>query len=144
MKIANEKILQYVDALARCNSVTGLPGMVIAITRRKMSEEIVEYVKEKQRIFEKYGRKQDNGWIIPKDSPDFKKAMEEITQIATYQTDVDVPQFYEKEFIQKFQSDALTAENYDILYEIFVREENEYAAAENNAKSGNEWVPAGH
>lgn len=74
MKISNEKILQYVDALGRCNSVTGFPGMIIAIARRKMSEEIAEYVKEKQRIFEKYGKKQEDGWIIPKDSHEFKKS----------------------------------------------------------------------
>lgn len=123
MKIANEKILQYVDALGRCNSVTGFPGMIIAITRRKMSEEIVEYVRERQKIIEKYGQKQENGWIIPKDSPDFQKSMEEIMQIATYQTDVDVPRFSEEEFYQKFQSDVLTAENYSILYEIFARRE---------------------
>lgn len=123
MRIANEKILQYVDALGRCNSVTGFPGMIIAITRRKMSEEIVEYVRERQKIIEKYGQKQENGWIIPKDSPDIQKAMEEIMQIATYQTDVDVPRFSEEEFYQKFQSDVLTAENYSILYEIFVRRE---------------------
>lgn len=123
MRIANEKILQYVDALGRCNSVTGFPGMIIAITRRKMSEEIAEYVKEKQKIFEKYGEKQENGWIIPKDSPDFQKAMDEIVQMATYQTEVNIPQFSENDFVQKFQSDSLTAENYEILYEIFVRRE---------------------
>lgn len=121
MKIANEKILQYVDALGRCNSVTGFPGMIIAITRRKMSEEIKEYVMEKQRIFEKYGQKQNDGWIIQKDSPNFQKAMQEIIQIATYQTDVDVPKFSEEEFFQKFQSDSITAENYGILYDIFVK-----------------------
>lgn len=123
MKIANEKILQYVDVLSRCNSVTGFPGMIIAIARRKMSEEIAEYAKEKQRIFEKYGQKQEDGWLISKDSPDFKKVMEEIMQIATYQTEVNIPQFSEEEFYQKFQSDVLTAENYSILYEIFVRRE---------------------
>lgn len=123
MKIANEKILQYVDALGQCNSVTGFPGMIIAITRRKMSGEIAEYAKEKQRIFEKYGQKQEDGWVIPKDSTDFKKAMEEIMQIATYETEVNIPQFSEEEFVQKFQSDSLTAENYSILYEIFVKKE---------------------
>ena len=123
MKIANEKILQYVDALGQCNSVTGFPGMIIAITRRKMSGEIAEYAKEKQRIFEKYGQKQDNGWIIPKDSPDMQAAIEEIMQIATYQTEVNIPQVSEEEFVQKFQSDSLTAENYSILYEIFVKKE---------------------
>lgn len=123
MKIANEKILQYVDALGRCNSVTGFPGMIIAITRRKMSEEIAEYIQEKQRIFKKYGQKKDDGWIIPKDSPDFQKAMDEIMQMATYQAEVNIPQFSENDFVQKFQSDSLTAENYEILYEIFVRRE---------------------
>lgn len=123
MKIANEKILQYVDALSKCGSVTGFPGMIIAIARRKMSEEIVEYVRERQKIIEKYGQKQENGWIIPKDSPDIQKAMDEIMQIATYQANVDIPWFSEEEFYQKFQSDALTAENYSILYEIFVRRE---------------------
>ena len=123
MKIANEKILQYVDALGQCNSVTGFPGMIIAITRRKMSGEIAEYAKEKQRIFEKYGQKQEDGWMIPKDSTDFKKAMEEIMQIATYQTEVNIPQFSEEEFVKKFQSDSLTAENYSILYEVFVKKE---------------------
>lgn len=136
MKIANEKILQYVDVLSRCNSVTGFPGMIIAIARRKMSEEIAEYAKEKQRIFEKYGQKQEDGWIIPKDSPEFKKAMEEIMQIATYQTEVNIPQFSEEEFIQKFQSDSLKAENYSILYEIFVRKEDSNAESENKTPGG--------
>ena len=97
--------------------------MLIAIARRKMSEEIREYIKEKQRILEKYGQKQDNGWIIPKDSPDMQAAIEEIMQIATYQTEVNIPQVSEEEFVQKFQSDSLTAENYSILYEIFVKKE---------------------
>lgn len=123
MRIANEKILQYVDALGRCNSVTGFPGMIIAIARRKMQEEISEYIQEKQGIFKKYGQKKDDGWIIPKDSPDFQKAMDEIVQMATYQTEVNIPQFSENDFVQKFQSDSLTAENYEILYEIFVRRE---------------------
>lgn len=92
-----------------------------------MSEEIVEYAKEKQRIGEKYGQKQEDGWMIPKDSSDFKKAMEEIMQIATYQTEVNIPQFSEEEFIQKFQSDSLKAENYNIPYEIFVRKEDSNA-----------------
>lgn len=134
MKIANEKILQYVDTLGKCDSVTGFPGMIIAITRRKMSDEIAEYVQEKQRIFKRYGQKKDNGWIIPKDSPDFQKAMDEIMQVATYQTNVDIPQFSEEEFIQKFQSDSLTAENYSILYEIFARKEDPNAESESKTE----------
>lgn len=123
MKAENEKILQYIAALEKCKNATGFPGMLIAIARRKMSEEIREYIKEKQRILEKYGQKQDNGWIIPKDSPDMQAAIEEIMQIATYQTEVNIPQVSEEEFVQKFQSDSLTAENYSILYEIFVKKE---------------------
>lgn len=123
MKAENEKILQYIAALEKCKNATGFSGMLIAIARRKMSEEIREYIKEKQRILEKYGQKQDNGWIIPKDSPDMQAAIEEIMQIATYQTEVNVPQVSEEEFVQKFQSDSLTAENYSILYEIFVKKE---------------------
>ena len=123
MKAENEKILQYIDALEKCKNATGFSGMLIAIARRKMSEEIREYIKEKQRILEKYGQKQDNGWIIPKDSPDMQAAIEEIMQIATYQTEVSIPQVSEEEFVQKFQSDSLTAENYSILYEIFVKKE---------------------
>lgn len=123
MKAENEKILQYIAALEKCKNATGFSGMLIAIARRKMSEEIREYIKEKQRILEKYGQKQDNGWIIPKDSPDMQAAIEEIMQIATYQTEVNIPQVSEEEFVQKFQSDSLTAENYSILYEIFVKKE---------------------
>lgn len=123
MKAENEKILQYIAALEKCKNATGFSGMLIAIARRKMSEEIREYIKEKQRILEKYGQKQDNGWIIPKDSPYMQAAVEEIMQIATYQTEVNIPQVSEEEFVQKFQSDSLTAENYSILYEIFVKKE---------------------
>lgn len=123
MKAENEKISQYIAALEKCKNATGFSGMLIAIARRKMSEEIREYIKEKQRIIEKYGQKQDNGWIIPKDSPDMQAAIEEIMQIATYQTEVNIPQVSEEEFVQKFQSDSLTAENYSILYEIFVKKE---------------------
>ncbi len=123
MKAENEKILQYIAALEKCKNATGFSGMLIAIARRKMSEEIREYIKEKQRIIEKYGQKQDNGWIIPKDSPNMQAAVEEIMQIATYQTEVSIPQVSEEEFVQKFQSDSLTAENYSILYEIFVKKE---------------------
>lgn len=125
MKTENERILQYVGALDQCKDVTGFPGMIIAIAKRKMSEEIEEYVKEQQKIFEKYGKRQEDGWMIPKDSPDFKKAMEEIMQIATYQTEVNIPQFSEDEFVQKFQSDSLNAENYGWLYEIFVKKGSE-------------------
>lgn len=110
--------------------------MIIAIARRKMSEEIAEYVKEKQRIFEKYGQKQEDGWIIPKDSHEFKKAMEEIMQIATYQTEVNIPQVSEEEFIQKFQSDSLKAENYNILYEIFVRKKDSNAESKSKTPGG--------
>lgn len=137
MKIANEKILHFVDALERCNSVTGFPGMMIAVVRRKMSEEILEYVREKQKIFEKYGERQEEAWVIPKDSPNMSKAMEEIMQIATYQTDVDIPQFSEAEFFDKFQSETLTAEDYGILYDIFVEKEDAHVTAESQTSGGN-------
>lgn len=136
MKIENEKIVQYINALGECSSVTGFPGMMIATACRKMSMEITEYVREKQRIFEKYGEKQENGWIIPKDSPNMSKAMNEIMQIATYQTEVDIPQFSETEFFKKFQSDALTAEDYVILYDIFVEKEDAHVTAESQTSGG--------
>lgn len=37
------------------------------------------------------------------------------------ETDVDVLQFSENEFIEKFQKPELTAMHYSILFEIFVR-----------------------
>lgn len=136
MKIENEKIVQYINALGECSSVTGFPGMMIATACRKMSMEITEYVQEKKRIFEKYGEKREDGWEIQENNPNFEKAMEEIMQIATYQTDVDIPQFSETEFIKKFQSDTLTAKNYGILYEIFVKKEDAYVTAESQTQCG--------
>ena len=101
-----------------------------------MSMEITEYVQEKKRIFEKYGEKREDGWEIQENNPNFEKAMEEIMQIATYQTDVDIPQFSETEFFEKFQSDTLTAKNYEILYEIFVKKEDAYVTAESQTPCG--------
>lgn len=37
------------------------------------------------------------------------------------ETDVDVLQFSENEFIEKFQNPELTAMDYSVLFEIFVR-----------------------
>lgn len=123
MKAESGKISEYIEMLNRCKSVTGFPGMIIAIAKRKMSEEIVEYKEAQKKIFEKYGKKQEDKWIIPKDSPDFEKALSEIMQVSTYQVDVSIPQFSEEEFLQKFTSEELAAEDYETLYEIFVKKE---------------------
>lgn len=66
-----------------------------------------------------------DGWMIPSDSPNFNEAFSRLSEIDEYSFEVSINQFSEEEFMEKFQSDSLTAENYEILYEIFVKKEGE-------------------
>ena len=97
MKLSNAQMETYLQGLDACHSASGFPGMLIGIAHRRIANELKEYLLEKQKIFEKYGEKTENGWSIP--------------------------QFSEEEFMEKFQDKALTAQNYDTLYDIFVRKE---------------------
>ena len=125
MKLSNAQMETYLQGLDTCHNASGFPGMLIGIAHRRIANEIKEYLLEKQKIFEKYGEKTENGWRIPQGSPEFKKTVSEILSISEITSEIDIPQFSEEEFMEKFQSDSLTAENYEILYEIFVKKEGE-------------------
>lgn len=99
--------------------------MAIGIAKRKITSEIEEYLVERQRIFQEFGVRNGDGWMIPSDSPNFNEAFSRLSEIDEYSFEVSINQFSEEEFMEKFQSDSLTAENYEILYEIFVKKEGE-------------------
>jgi hypothetical protein len=125
MKLTNGKMEEYIHGLDGCREATGYPGMLIGIVHRRIRTELREYLTEKQRIFEKYGTLQkDTGrWYIDSNSPGYPDAIREIAEISGLESEVDIPQFSEDEFVGKFQSDILTAKNYDVLYDIFVKKE---------------------
>lgn len=115
---------QYLQGLDACKNASGFPGMLIGIVHRRIANEIKEYLSEKQKVFEKYGKQKPNGgWMISHDAPDFQNAVLEITEIGKIESEIDIPQFSEEEFMEKFQDNCLTAQNYDALYDIFVRKE---------------------
>lgn len=123
MKLSNAQMETYLQGLDACHSASGFPGMLIGIAHRRIANELKEYLLEKQKIFEKYGEKTENGWSIPQGSPEFEKAVSEILSISEITSEIDIPQFSEEEFMEKFQDKSLTAQNYDTLYDIFVRKE---------------------
>lgn len=124
MKLSNSQMEQYLQGLDACKNASGFPGMLIGIVHRRIANEIKEYLSEKQKVFEKYGKQKPNGgWMIPRDSSGFQQAVSEITEIGKIESEIDIPQFSEEEFMEKFQDNCLTAQNYDALYDIFVRKE---------------------
>ena len=124
MKLSNIQMEQYLQGLDACKNASGFPGMLIGIAHRRIANEIKEYLAEKQKIFEKFGTlKPNGGWMISRDSSGFQQAVSEITEIGKIESEIDIPQFSEEEFMEKFQDKSLTAQNYDTLYDIFVRKE---------------------
>ena len=123
MKLSNGQMEQYLQELDACKNVSGLPGMLIGIAHRRMANELKEYMLEKQKIFKKYGKKTEKGWSIEQGAPEFKKAVAEILDISEITSEIDIPQFSQEEFMEKFQDESLTAQNYDTLFDIFVRKE---------------------
>lgn len=124
MKLSNIQMEQYLQGLDACKNASGFPGMLIGIVHRRIANEIKEYLSEKQKVFEKYGKQKPNGgWMISHDAPGFQSAVLEITEIGKIESEIDIPQFSEEEFMEKFQDKSLTAQNYDTLYDIFVRKE---------------------
>lgn len=123
MKLKNEQIFQYVQALEQFGKATGFPGMIIAITHGRLVRKIEGYLKEKQRIFETYGNQEHGEWFIPITLPNYEEIVKRLQEIGNAEEDVEIPNFSEYEFIEKFQNDALNAENYNVLYSIFVRKE---------------------
>ena len=124
MKLSNIQMEQYLQGLDACKNASGFPGMLIGIAHRRIANEIKEYLSEKQKVFEKYGTQKPNGgWMISHDAPGFKSAVLEITEIGKIESEIDIPQFSEEEFMEKFQDKSLTAQNYDTLYDIFARKE---------------------
>ena len=126
MKLSNGKMEEYLNGLDACKSASGFPGMMIGIVHRRIANEIKEYLIEKQKIFEKYGKQNESGtWVITRDSKGINEAMKELFDISQIESEIDIPQFLEEEFVEKFQDNALNAQNYDTLYETFVRKEKE-------------------
>ena len=121
MKLKNEQIFQYIQALEKCGKATGFPGMIIAITREKLIGKIGGYLKEKQQIFETYGKQEEGEWFIPSSCPNYDEIVNRLREMGNTETDVDVLQFSKNEFIEKFQNPELTAMDYSVLFKIFVR-----------------------
>ena len=125
MILKNREAAQIISSLDKCKNSHGFCGMAIGIAKRKITSEIEEYLVERQRIFQEFGVRNGDGWMIPSDSPNFNEAFSRLSEIDEYSFEVSINQFSEEEFMEKFQSDSLTAENYEILYEIFVKKEGE-------------------
>lgn len=124
MKLKNWQLVNCISKLESFKNVTGLPGMVIGITRRKMSGEVVEYITEQKKIFEKYGTQKEDGWSISKDIPEFDKVMQQLQDMGNLEIEVPVPKFSEEEFMDKFVTDSFSADDYAFLYDLFVRKED--------------------
>lgn len=124
MKLKNWQLVNCISKLESFKNVTGFPGMVIGITRRKMSGEVVEYMTEQKKIFEKYGTQKEDGWSISKDIPEFDKVMQQLHDMGNLEIEVPVPEFSEEEFMNKFVTDSFSADDYAFLYDLFVRKED--------------------
>ena len=124
MKLKNWQLVNCISKLESFKNVTGFPGMVIGITRRKMSGEVVEYITEQKKIFEKYGTKKENGWSISKDIPEFDKVMQQLQDMGNLEIEVTIPKFSEEEFMDKFVTDSFSADDYAFLYDLLVRKED--------------------
>lgn len=77
MKFTNGNAFQNMITLQQM-SEQGVLGYAIAKNRRKLENELKEYLEKREELFEKYGQREGDQWRIgPDDVPAFLKEMGE-------------------------------------------------------------------
>ena len=119
MKISQAN--QLSESLSTMMNVRGKVGFKLAYNKRKIDEELREYLKFKQELFQKYGEEKDGMLQIFKGSDGYQKYLEEIAPIE----DEDI-QFNFKYFTEEELEDTdLTAQQIYFLMENFYENIND-------------------
>ena len=117
MKISQAN--QLSESLNSMMNVRGKVGFKLAYNKRKIDEELREYLKIKQELFQKYGEEKDGMLQIFKGSDGYQKYLEEIAPIEDEDIKIDFRLFTEDEL----ESSDLTANQIYFLLENFMEEE---------------------
>lgn len=117
MKISQAN--QLSESLSTMMNVRGKVGFKIAYNKRKIDEELREYLRFKQELFQKYGEEKDGVLQIFKGSDGYQKYLEEIAPIEDEDIQFDFKLFTEDEL----GSSDLTANQIYFLLENFMEEE---------------------
>ena len=113
MKISQAN--QLSESLSTMMNVRGKVGFKIAYNKRKIDEELKEYIRFKQELFQKYGEEKDGLLQIFKGSDGYQKYLEEIAPIEDEDIKIDFRLFNEEEL----QDCDLTASQIYFLMENF-------------------------
>ena len=116
MKISQAN--QLSESLSTMMNVRGKVGFKIAYNKRKIDEELREYLNFKQELFQKYGEEKDGLLQIFKGSDGYQKYLEEIAPIEDEDIKIDFRLFTEDEL----ESSDLTANQIYFLLENFMEE----------------------
>ena len=113
MKISQAN--QLSESLNSMMNVRGKVGFKLAYNKRKIDEELREYLRFKQELFQKYGEEKDGVLQIFKGSDVYQKYLEEIAPIEDEDVKIDFRLFTEDEL----ESSDLTAQQIYFLMENF-------------------------
>ena len=116
MKISQAN--QLSESLNSMMNVRGKVGFKIAYNKRKIDEELREYLRFKQELFQKYGEEKDGMLQIFKGSDGYQKYLEEIAPIEDEDIKFDFKYFTEAEL----EDADLTAQQIYFLLENFMEE----------------------
>ena len=116
MKISQAN--QLSESLSTMMSVRGKVGFKLAYNKRKIDEELREYLRFKQELFQKYGEEKDGMLQIFKGSDGYQKYLEEIAPIEDEDIKFDFKYFTEAEL----EDADLTAQQIYFLLENFMEE----------------------
>ena len=116
MKISQAN--QLSESLSTMMNVRGKVGFKIAYNKRKIDEELREYLRFKQELFQKYGEEKDGMLQIFKGSDGYQKYLEEIAPIEDEDIKIDFKYFIEEEL----ENADLTANQIYFLLENFMEE----------------------
>lgn len=117
MKISQAN--QISEILNSMMNVRGKVGFKIAYNKRKIDEELREYLRFKQELFQKYGEEKDGMLQIFKGSDGYQKYLEEIAPIEDEDIKIDFKLFSEDEL----ENADLTANQIYFLMENFYKGE---------------------
>lgn len=124
MKLTNAAIYDIIGAISKFNNAKGKTAFILFRTLRKLQEEIQDCDEQKNKLIQKYGKKDDEGFIISReDTEATKKFMNEFTPILFYQIDVDIPRLTEEDFDELENVDAPETNmmDYNIIYNFLVK-----------------------
>ena len=113
MKIREADLM--VQTLNTMLQVKGIVGFKIARNLRMLNDELKEYYKIKQELFEKYGTQQGDELVIDKTTENFTNYLKEIEPYEEQEVNFDFKKITEEEL----QNSDLTVEQILILSDYF-------------------------